>query len=345
MTYTLLHGALKNVGDFLIYERAKALLQTIRPEHDFLELSRYEPLEPYIEQVNRTDAVILCGGPGYRENFYPGVFALTKDLSDLLPPIVPFGLGWSGYPAGHPEKFEFSPLSLKALRFIHSRISASSCRDVLTQQILHNYAIDNVMMTGCPAWYYLPWVGREFKPPTEIRCLVVTTPRRLRLVPQAMALLYQIRKLFPNAAKYCVFHRGVHRDHYTRTRSAVGMRVLWETARALGYRVINAAYDLSKIDFYRECDLHIGYRVHAQIDFLSYRHPSILLHEDGRGEGLSQSLGLEGIQAYDNAKAVDEVVERLRFDLATNFSRFHIAIQKMNETYESAMLPFLQQLP
>jgi polysaccharide pyruvyl transferase WcaK-like protein len=128
-------------------------------------------------------------------------------------------------------------------------------------------------------------------------------------------------------------------------RSALGMRLLWEAARVLGYRVINAAYDLSKIDFYRECDLHVGYRVHAQIDFLSYRHPSVLLNEDGRGEGLSQSLGLKGIRAYDNPDAVREAVRLLRQDLSSNFSRFHAAIRRMQAIYESAMLPFLQQLP
>ena len=345
MEYTLLHGALKNVGDFLIYERAKALLRWAKPDVTFLELSRYESLEPYLDQVNRTEAVILCGGPGYRENFYPGVFALTEDLRKIKPPIVPFGLGWSGYPAGHPERFHFSESSLQALRFIHRRIPASSCRDVLTEEVLHRHEVTNVTMTGCPAWYHLPHVGMEFVPPEQIRRVVVTTPRRLRLLPQAMVLLKEVRRLFPKAERYCVFHRGLRKDRYTTLKKSVGMHMLWMVAKGLGFSTINAAYDLSKIDFYQNCDLHIGYRVHAQIDFLSYRKPSLLLCEDGRGEGLSHTLGMGDIRAWDNPRAIEQTIARLQGDMEHGFSRFHGIIRRMNETFERAMAPFLERLP
>ena len=45
--------------------------------------------------------------------------------------------------------------------------------------------------------------------------------------------------------------------------------------------VIDVSYDEKKIDMYLDFDLHIGYRVHAHIYFLSKSKPSILLHEDG----------------------------------------------------------------
>jgi polysaccharide pyruvyl transferase WcaK-like protein len=66
----------------------------------------------------------------------------------------------------------------------------------------------------------------------------------------------------------------------------------------LGFDVRDVSGDLAKIGFYERCDLHVGYRVHAHIHFLSRRNPSILLHEDGRGRGVDEALGLPGIPAW-----------------------------------------------
>ncbi len=46
-------------------------------------------------------------------------------------------------------------------------------------------------------------------------------------------------------------------------------------------------------------DLHIGYRVHTNIYFLSHRKPSILITEDSRGKGLLDTLGCVGAIGYD----------------------------------------------
>ncbi len=343
--YTLLHGALKNVGDFLIYERAKQLLRQTEPDRQFLERSRYEPLDSCLDEVNSTSAVVLCGGPGYREDFYPTTFALTNDLTRIEVPIIPFGLGWSGYPAGRPGDFRFTPTSLDAVRVIHDRCLQSGCRDVLTRSILRRHGIRNVVMTGCPAWYDSASLGTPFQPPEEVTQVVVTTPRRLRLIPQAIELMRRVRTDLPSAVRYCVFHRGYSRDTYTTVRRAWAMQVLRLAARVLGYRVVNAAYDLSRIEFYRECDLHVGYRVHASICFLSMRKPTILLCEDGRGEGLSQSLGLQAPTAYNNPQAVALAMQRLHHDLETNFERFAAITDRIDRTYESAMVPFLVSMP
>jgi hypothetical protein len=116
-------------------------------------------------------------------------------------------------------------------------------------------------------------------------------------------------------------------------------------ARILRYRTVNAAYDLSKISFYRECDLQVGYRVHAQINFLSMRKPSLLLCEDGRGDGLSRTLGLEAPAAYNNPRAIAQIKFQLRNDLQQAFRRFAGIINKIDATYESALMPFLAGMP
>ena len=71
------------------------------------------------------------------------------------------------------------------------------------------------------------------------------------------------------------------------------------TAGELGYEVMDTSYGLEKVSFYEECDLHVGYRVHGHIYFLAKRKPSFLIHEDGRGRGASEALGLPGNQGWE----------------------------------------------
>ena len=49
------------------------------------------------------------------------------------------------------------------------------------------------------------------------------------------------------------------------------------------------------MELYRDCDLHVGFRVHAHIFFLSIRKPTFLLQVDGRGRALSETLGLPDV--------------------------------------------------
>lgn len=149
--YTLLVGAKKNVGDFLIVERAKKLLEYVRKEKEFLELNRWLPLDDKLEEMNNTKAIILCGGPLYAKNFYPHRIPLVRKIEDIKVPIIPFGLGWCGQPANHPQNFSFDERSKKVLNLIHNSCKFSSCRDIITQQILEREGFKNIIMTGCPS--------------------------------------------------------------------------------------------------------------------------------------------------------------------------------------------------
>jgi hypothetical protein len=48
--YTVLSGAKKNIGDFLITERAKKLLRKHKPEHELFQLPHWESLENNIDK-------------------------------------------------------------------------------------------------------------------------------------------------------------------------------------------------------------------------------------------------------------------------------------------------------
>ena len=97
--YTLLYAALKNMGDFLIYERAKALLRKHKGMEDYLQLhSRRESLDSRLDEVNATKAVIICGGPGTVWNMYPKTYPPASHLEYIKVPIVIMASGWYGVP-------------------------------------------------------------------------------------------------------------------------------------------------------------------------------------------------------------------------------------------------------
>ena len=83
----------------------------------------------------------------------------------------------------------------------------------------------------------------------------------------------------------------------------------------LGVKTVDISGSAKAFSVYDDCDLHIGYRVHAHIYNLSQRNISLLIEEDGRGAGVNQALGLNSIKAYK---------ERNQFNtqLITKFNNF-----------------------
>lgn len=284
-----LTGAVKNAGDYLIGARGRALLKEF-VDADITDLNRFTLDRSDIDTMNRARAVMLCGGPAYKTDIFPNVY--PEFLTELKVPVIPMGLGWSGRPFGHPEQFAFSDTSQRILQTIHDRIRVSSCRDHMTQGILNRYGFNN-LMTGCPAWYDLETIEQDFAFNPDIRRVVFTTPANASA--ESLRILRLVAKRFPKAEKICSFHRGILPDRYTTWRKSMRYTATAAYATALGYKVVDTSYGLEKIDFYKECDLHIGYRVHAHIFFLARRKPSFLINEDGRGQGQARSLGLAAL--------------------------------------------------
>jgi len=339
----VLHGAKKNVGDFLIRERGLALLRHVRPDQELRVLPRWEPLTD--EALEGAEAVVLCGGPGLAPHFYPGVFPIGAALDGRRIPILPLALGWSGQPADTPERFTFDEPSLRALREIHSRIGWSSVRDDLSLKLLEAADIGEARRTGCAAWYHLPSLGKAPAAVSSVGRLVFTPPARSgRHFRETVQVLRLLRRRNPDAERFCVFHRGLRTGTGTRRREAAVVSALAAVARALGYRVVDASYRLEAIDFYAECDLHVGYRVHAHLGFLSLRKPSMLLCEDGRGVGQAVTLG----DPYELRAGTPDVVDRLEAALEREEADGHPmlirAVEEIERTWP-VMKETIEQLP
>ncbi|TBN00185.1 polysaccharide pyruvyl transferase family protein [Hyunsoonleella flava] len=318
----LLSGQIKNIGDFLITDRAKSLFEEF-VDKDVVILDRTKDLSDQLDLINKSRFVVLCGGPAYASNIYKGIYPLVDDLSLIKVPIIPFGLGWCGRPAGSPLSFSFNEESDSFLRKVHNEIKSSSCRCNVTEKVLKNNGFDNVTMTGCPVWYHLPSIGKKFNKIETVKHVVFTTAADPKLIKQTVSLIKVISKQFPEAKITMTYHRGIFPDKHTTIRATMGY-----LAMALGAKFVDSkisikdvAYDLKKLNFYDDCDFHIGYRVHAHLYFLSKRLPSLLINEDGRGKGMVETMNLPvfNIEDMDIISRVDNTLAEYK---ENNFSSF-----------------------
>lgn len=330
----LLSGQFKNIGDFLITERARQLFYE-HVDKDIVILDRSQDLESKLDLINRADLLVLCGGPAYASNIYPGIYPLVKDLSQITTPIIPFGLGWCGTPADSPKDFKFDNTALSFLCRVHEGIESSSCRCETTEAVLHNNGIKNVTMTGCPVWYYIPSIGQEFKAQEKIDKIVFTTAADPKLILQTWQMIRMLKRQFPKAKVILSYHRGILPDKHTTYRATIGYLLMAAGAKLINFRtsIKDVSYDLDRLNFYDSCDLHVGYRVHAHLYFLSKRMPSILINEDGRGRGMVETMGLPVFNVGD--KGMVQTIENYIVELKkTQFKPFKEIGPYLDRKYE-----------
>lgn len=318
----LLSGQIKNIGDFLITDRARKLFEEF-VDKDVVILDRTKDLTPHLETINKSRMVVLCGGPAYAPNIYKGIYPLVEDLSLIKVPIIPFGLGWCGRPVGRPLDFKFEDESQKFLKNIHTDIKSSSCRCNITKSVLQNNGLNNVTMTGCPVWYDIDSIGKSFKRPEKVRRVVFTTAADPKLIGQTVSLIRILKKNFPNAEIIMTYHRGILPDKHTTIRATFGYLAMAIGAKFIkpNVKIKDVAYDLKKLDFYDDCDFHLGYRVHAHLYFLSKRLPSILINEDGRGKGMVETMNLPILNVQDK-NLIENVDSEIKKYKNNNFSSF-----------------------
>jgi len=127
--------------------------------------------------------------------------------------------------------------------------------------------------------------------------------------------------------------------------------------------------------FYPQCDLHVGYECHAHVSMFRLRRPSVLIAEDARGVGFNDTFGAGGCTGFVRRRAglpdgaevggtsgycvtsdqhelapartdlIDELEAYLRAETATAFRRYLGVGPFIDETYSTAMAPFLRSLP
>lgn len=296
MKIAFLSGADKNAGDFLIAHRSKALLQTFVKDCIIAEFDRNKALDDKLDELNECDAVVFAGGPGYVSDMYPGKFPLVEDLDLIQPRLFALGMG-SRVALNAIREVRFKPKTLVLLKRLEDDGFGLGCRDLLTKRVLEENGFRTAIFTGCPAWYDLGKIAipELLSKPTRsaVRTIAVSDPAVQRNIPAARFLIEELKQAFPLAKVNLIFHRGWTEDAFTKRELAEAQYHLASWARSKGVEAIDIAYSDKGFSIYDNCDLHIGYRVHAHLYNVSERRPSYLIEEDSRGYGANEALGCE----------------------------------------------------
>lgn len=289
MKIAQLTGAYVNAGDFLIQERSSALLKSVLPDAEIQMFSR-KNIERDFEDIEKCDVICFAGGPLIKRDVNSNIL-LTKTM-EFTKPIMLLGCGWKGEKGDKSFNYSYS-FTEETLEF-YRKVTLSGfgigCRDIYTYRALISSGLTNVCMTGCPAWYDLHHIDSiSLVHSGDIKHICVSDPVLPYNQQHALDVLSFLQKRYPKAKISFIFHRDV--DEAFKQK----IEMLYPQISVV---IISGSAD--GFSLYNQCDLHVGFRVHAHIYNLSIRNRSILIEEDGRGAGVNEALGCIRITAYDD---------------------------------------------
>ena len=327
-------GAIKNVGDFLIHDRARHLLARALPTAELPTIPRWRTADPSL--IASSAGLIACGGPGLGPGLTSSTYVPLGQAMAAGRPVSILGAGWSGH-----DQVGMDAESTQTVQEIRRRGGVITVRDPLTGQRLETSTGVEAILTGCPAWYHLPQVGDPLSEVSAVRSIVFTPPASVRHLSEAVQAMRLLARIFPSAQRFCVLHRGFpqvavprpSRGSLKSFASSIRQRSNYvkvsAECRKGDWQLIDASSDLRKIDFYDGIDLHVGYRVHAHIDTLSLRRPSILIAEDVRGLGQFEALEDSYRLCAGDSELLDKLENAIQNEVA-DFTTSRAAVASMN---------------
>jgi len=378
--YVTLTGGKNNAGDFLIKYRAFKLFEKFRPDREIIDFNEWEPIDDdRLEIINKSKALILLGGPGILPYMYPNIYKLRDNLNDIKVPIIMMGLGWKDSQGDWLNTYthSFSQDSIKLLDRIKKDGFLSSVRDYHTYNSLRFQGYDNILMTGCPAYYELDYINKDIKNPIIKKVafsLGVSFIHSVSMEAQMKKIILQLKDKFNNKKFDVVFHHSIDFDNMIKVYGKSHKKhiekhlefIKWLEKNDISYVDISGSAE-NLINYYSEVDLHVGYRVHAHIFMNSISKFSILINEDGRGKGVKNTINGIVIDGYikmkkdivskilnrlfknydrfiENPYAVEEVMNNIDYEIKTNFNRLKISRNAIDNNF-NIMKKFIKQLP
>jgi len=132
----VLHGAISNAGDFLIYERGKKLLKSFFGDTiDFTYKLRSKPIN------GNFDGLIILGGPLISRKIHPQVKNIIEYIKDKEIPCTCIGLGISGEKFDSNKDYFLDYESICFWKYVYETSKLFSVRDKITQDVLKKYSI------------------------------------------------------------------------------------------------------------------------------------------------------------------------------------------------------------
>ncbi|MFW6059511.1 MAG: hypothetical protein ACODAQ_04985 [Phycisphaeraceae bacterium] len=346
----------RNVGDKLIEQRMKELVQREKGEAEFVTIFREEPLDDHLDRINASRAVLMPAFPVRDTPMHPGTYRLVEDLRRIEPPLIPIGGNWNVYPGDAQSRrfVRYSEPTVAFLRHVAGQVAQLSCREYGVCAVLARHGIENTAMTGDPAWYDLASIGKPMHRPARIERVAFSPPLSPYYADQGEQIMRMLAAQFPEAQRYCAMHladaatSGDAQDQKAENSAAMSPDVarknrrMREVAVELGFEVMELAGRLEGMAAYDGMDLHVGYECHAHLYFFSKRRPSVLIAEDARGVGFNETLGVGGFTGFQRAQSEAAAPRKtLTSGYCTSLAELAIAPPRL-EVHE-AVRQFLEQ--
>lgn len=300
--YAILKAQSTNVGDNLIFESCKNIIRKVNPKAEFLEFIHNHNFIENLDELNSFTALIIPH-LAIRNEMWPEIYRLVDDLKMIKIPIVSIGTGAKEMSPilikNHKKQDDFDPTKTNinfsnSINELFSNVKKPiSARDNFTQTVLQKNNFTDVVLTGDPAWYDFEQMEKSFMIPEKINRISFTTPHAPWMMEQAKSIISLFEKLWPQGKLFCCLHSGKNLEDQT----------VADFAQSQGHeiKILKSTKDL---EFYKTCDIHLGYRLHAHIYNLRNHIPSWLIYEDARGWAFDQTInnkiGFNGLKVPKN---------------------------------------------
>lgn len=330
----ILTGSKNNAGDFLIKYRAKKLFEAIRPDRKIIDFNAWEPVnEKKLEVINQSKCLILMGGPALQKNMYPGIYKLTENIDEIKVPITTMGIGWKSSGGNWKDTYDYplADTTLKLLERIKSDGIKASVRDFHTLNVLSFKGYKNFLMTGCPAYYDLDNIEKNFDLPIKISkvafSLGVSFINSPSMEEQMKTQILSLRQRFKDNDFEVVFHHSLDEQKFIKTHGSTLKHnqrhnefADWLIKKKISFADISGSAE-NLINYYSQVDLHVGYRVHAHIFMNSVKKLSLLISEDGRAKGCQSAINGMMVNGYHDIK--NHLIAKAMSKLGFSVDRFY----------------------
>ena len=265
MNVVVLTHTIDNAGDYLHRYASLRLIRSKIKVCNLREIDRTEASSPENQDaLESSDIIFIPGGPSFRHNLIPEICNLPEKY------------WWKTSLLGSGVKHQQNrPFNEQTRRFLNSSLPVS-LRDLATE-IVAKETIDSnqIHMTGCPVSNLTPTMILEdfgVDPSPKSPSIDIAVSDGQDYNKGANQIVNHLARLIPNSERILHSHRNSNHQEKQDTVPIGG--------------------DHEKlINVYRNCRVHIGFRVHAHLVCLALGVPTILIVEDESGASLARQYG------------------------------------------------------
>lgn len=330
----------KNVGDAMITDSFRKLLMKNGLGLDYVTVFRGTDLDKlnlsYIKNI-------FAPGFSVAPSTYPKNYKLFKDLDDLNKyNFIPLGCSYQHYLPEHKSfsKEMYDEESVNFLQKINEHSGSLPVRDELINKMLKDIGVDSYYC-GDLVLFDPDNIGKVYQGVANISKVAFSIQHKGKYVEQSKEVLNVVRRLLPDACIYITFH-GEENKVTDKIR---------EYALENDIQCIALSGESSNLSFYDDIDFHVGYRLHGHISFLRRRKPSVLIVEDARAYGFSQTNGTElgcFIGLNENRKVSetlpDEVNRFIVNQMIRSFKEYSLLFERIDYVYEKEIKPLIYRI-